>query len=213
MKHIITFNKKEIQDLLKLAAERNNKTVLGRSRGGRLMTKDGDPHILGVFSEAAVATYLGIQMNTEIYKNRGDKGAPDLVYNGKNIEVKAVFWEYSNDPILKVEVEKFKPNIDYYVLCSVNLETYETVIFGVASSIMVGSAKTKRFGRTNAYPLNYVLSEQDLNDIDTLKANPNNDSQLIFSIPPKVKSTTSVNPSIDQLKVLVDELRAIIYKL
>jgi uncharacterized protein YodC (DUF2158 family) len=154
---IVKFTESEAVELNKLAAARNDKNDGVRSR--KLGVSNDEAHRLGVWSEAAVAKFFGIDMNTEVFKDGGDKHAPDFhVESVGHIEVKCVSSTYNSKPWLKVPIKTFNDKVDYFVIVSSVNYTERTVkIYGYATRDEVKSAEQAKCIANG--PLNYIIKD------------------------------------------------------
>lgn len=203
---VVRFTKEQIKKLDELAFDRNNKNDNVRSR--KLGINNSDAHRLGVWSEAAVASLFGQEVNAEIFKDGGDKHAPDLVVPGVgNIEVKCVSSTYNSHPWLKVPVNTFNESVDYYVIVSSVNYTEGTVnVYGYSTKDEVKKAAQAKCIPTG--PLNYIIKNgyhpiEDLIPNKSPAVEESNPNRIRMNIPfkkkeestPKVTLTSAYTPS------------------
>lgn len=185
----LTFNSSEVKFLNDLAEARNNKNNL---KGNRLFTTTKtslEIHTLGVWSEYAVAQAYGIQMNTTIYPNGGDKGAPDLVIPGYgNVEVKSTTYTIDREPYLRVESKRCNDEIDTYFLVYVDIENCSATIYGWASRDEVKAKTPRSLNASKNLPINYLVKCQELHSTNEV-----NSKVKVQKSTPKVETTTSTS--------------------
>lgn len=162
------------QIVILTAEEMEKATSLGQKRNGKekqfgSMTYDkrlsGDQaHRIGVLAEWGAARFFGMRVDERIFSHCGDDGI-DLDGDCK-LGVKCS--TYFRDPLLRVEIHHHKPGIDGYVLCAINPEVENEVhLIGWATPKMVEAGVQKQLMPNG--PMNYVLCEHELLDIQSLK--------------------------------------------
>ena len=139
----------------------SSKDTGGGTPAGTYVNDDGSyAHTIGLIGELAIAKHLGMKVDDRIFQNKGDGGLDfDIPGLGKT-QVKTT--TYGEKPLLRAEVKKDKSSIDAYLLVYVNKKDYKEVyLIGWAKREDVIKAPKRKFSRYG--PLNYVMSEEELN--------------------------------------------------
>lgn len=180
MRRIVKLTNEDIDKAKEIAKKRNGKEKLfGRGRHAHLSDKAGSSeasHAAGLIGEIAVAKYFGVEIDERIFDDHGDEGY-DMVIEalGGRVDVKS-FIDHGNgivmkDPHLKVPCElkkdlKKMENVDVYLgVCYDKKKPKEVHLFGWETKDNFLKAGTRRYGPQ--YPLNYVLTENELRPIPT----------------------------------------------
>jgi len=180
MRVIVKLTNEDIDKAREIAKKRNEKEkYFGRGRHGHLSDKAGGSeasHASGLIGEIAVAKYFGVEIDEKIYDKHGDDGY-DMVIDslGGKVDVKSFIDHGSGlimkDPHLKVPCElkkdlKKMENVDVYLgVCYDKKKPKEVHLFGWETKDNFLKAGTRRYGPQ--YPLNYVLTENELRPIPT----------------------------------------------
>lgn len=156
----VVLTQKQYNEAVKLAQGRNRKEARFGSGSYVKTTSSFDTHLIGVVPEIAVALYCNTQMNTEIYDSHGDDGTDINLPKLGKCQIKTT--TYQKDPFLRVEINKFKEDVDSYILCYYNPKKNKRTVWiiGWASRSEVLKGKQRKFLRYG--PKNYVLTEEQL---------------------------------------------------
>lgn len=149
------------EEALDLAKQRNKKEKrFGGKTYNDTMTAQ-DSHNMGIIAEAAVAHYLGVDIDRRIFNNRGDDGVDLVCPRFGNIAVKST--SYYDDPYLRAEVKRDFDIIDTYILVYVapTLDKIELVGY-ISRKDLHTKGKRKKLGRF--LPENWICKEGDLNE-------------------------------------------------
>lgn len=199
----IKFTEQEIEQIASLANKRNTKN--SGVKGKELGLDSASSHYLGLFGEAAVAKMFQVPVDSTLYPDGGDKHAPDLtIPNVGKIEVKTISEKYKNDVWLKVPVDDFNPDVDFYIATTLTEKEATSHIVGYATKKMILEATQRR--TRQFYPLNYEIRAKDLLDIQSLldlqkglpiaKAQPpekKKDNNVIFKDTGGINNSTNTN--------------------
>jgi len=165
-RQLVVISRPEAARAVALAKGRNLKEArLGAmTYGGRC--KGVEAHLIGMFGEMAVTKFCGGVVDERIFKDHGDDGTDCVIEGVGKIGIKCT--SYLEEPYLRVEMEHFDADIAGYVLCALDKKkAHEIQIIGWATADMVQAAPQKQFVPDG--PMNYVLYEHELLDINTLK--------------------------------------------
>lgn len=161
---LIVLSPEDCTKALALVEGRNRKEsrlgamTYGGVRGG------AEAHLIGMFGEMAVAKFFGLPVDERIFDHHGDDGI-DLENGSRKYGVKCT--TYLDEPYMRVEKKHFNRQLNGYILCAMNKATpAEVYLIGWATVDMIGTASQRRFVAKG--PVNYVLREEQLIDIDTL---------------------------------------------
>ena len=154
----------KLNEAIEIAKKRDaKKEKFGSKSYNNTYRSSEDVHIVGAVGEAAVAHFFGVDMDKTIFQEHGDAGVDNSVEGCGNIEVKTT--TYWKDPYLRVPAYRPNKEIDYYVLCYVDKKDYSNVwIVGAAKRDEVVKKTKRRLYRDG--PLNYILEEKELEDIN-----------------------------------------------
>ncbi len=155
----IRLPKKQREYALDLAKQRNKKEKrFGGKTYNDTMTAQ-DSHNMGIIAEAAVAYYLGVEISSRIFHNKGDDGVDLVCPVYGNIAVKST--SYFDDPFLRAEVKRDFEHINTYILCYVSKDLKDIWIIGqIPRSELHIKGKRKKLGRF--LPENWIAKESDL---------------------------------------------------
>lgn len=155
----ILLSEDDVNEVREIAQKRNQK----QSRFGAMTygskRQSLEAHLIGLVAEKAIAKFLNIGLDKQIYDNHGDDGTDLNIPGIGMIGIKCT--TYLDNPFLRVEKEHFNDSIKAYVLCCVEPDTLSKVIvIGWATKDEVKNGKIKKFLKNG--PINYVLTEPEL---------------------------------------------------
>ena len=151
------------------------KEKFGAGRHGNLSKSSEQSHTDGLYGEIAIAKYLGIELDAEIYDDHGDAGY-DFIIGDLKADVKtAVSGAAYMNPWLKVPAQYKKDqkkidNCDIFIACYYNSRKSLAYIQGwVTKETLMNREKERiKLNKGGFGPWNYIVKKHEFKNIQDL---------------------------------------------